>query len=68
VIRRAKEARAIAGKDPLGVAAAAVYIACVMLDHRKTQKEIARVAGVTEVTIRNRYKELREKLKLELPE
>ena len=68
IIRRAKEARAIAGKDPLGVAAAAVYIACVMLDHRRTQKEIARVAGVTEVTIRNRYKELREKLHLELPE
>ena len=68
IIRRAKEARAIAGKDPLGVAAAAVYIACVMLDYRKTQKEIARVAGVTEVTIRNRYKELREKLNLELPE
>ncbi len=68
VIRRAKEARIIAGKDPLGVAAAAVYVACVMLDVRKTQKEIARAAGVTEVTIRNRYKELRERLKLEIPE
>jgi len=68
IIRRAKRARIIAGKDPLGVAAAAVYIACVMLDVRRTQKEIARAAGVTEVTIRNRYKELREKLRLEVPE
>jgi len=68
VIKRAREAKIIAGKDPLGVAAAAVYIACVMLGERRTQKEIARAAGVTEVTIRNRYKELREKLKLDLPE
>ena len=42
--------------------------ACVMIGERRTQKEIARAAGVTEVTIRNRYKELREKLKLDLPE
>ena len=68
VIKRAREARIIAGKDPLGVAAAAVYVACVMLGERRTQKEIAKAAGVTEVTIRNRYKELREKLKLDLPE
>jgi len=68
IIERAREARIIAGKDPLGVAAAATYVACVMIGERRTQKEIAKAAGVTEVTIRNRYKELREKLKLEIPE
>ena len=48
------------GKGPTGIAAAALYIASVLLGERKTQKEVADVAGVTEVTIRNRYKELSE--------
>ena len=53
-----------AGKDPMGLAAAALYLACVMLGENKTQKDIAQAAGVTEVTIRNRYKDLKEELKL----
>ncbi len=53
-----------AGKDPMGLAAAALYLACVMLGENKTQKDIAQAAGVTEVTIRNRYKGLKEELKL----
>ena len=36
-----------------------------MNDEKKTQREVADIAGITEVTIRNRYKELIEKLKLE---
>ena len=50
------------GKGPTGLAAAALYIASYLLNERKTQKDIADVVGVTEVTIRNRYKELSEKL------
>ena len=53
-----------AGKDPMGLAAAALYLACVMIGENKTQKDIAQAAGVTEVTIRNRYKGLKEALKL----
>jgi transcription initiation factor TFIIB len=49
----------------MGVAAAALYVATLLCNERKTQREVADVAGVTEVTIRNRYKELIEKLKLE---
>jgi len=48
----------------MGLAAAALYIACVQEGERKTQKEIAESAGVTEVTVRNRYKGLREALGL----
>jgi transcription initiation factor TFIIB len=47
-----------AGKDPVGVAAAALYIACQETMQNVMQKKIARVAGVTEVTIRNRVKML----------
>ncbi|TFF84738.1 transcription initiation factor IIB [Candidatus Thorarchaeota archaeon] len=50
------------GRDPLGLAAAAIYVASIMLDERRTQREIAEVARVTEVTVRNRYKEIVRKL------
>ncbi len=58
IIERAKNAGVTAGKDPAGIAAAAVYIAALLNDERRTQKEVATAAGVTEVTVRNRYKEL----------
>ncbi len=35
-------------------------------DERRTQKEVADVAGVTEVTIRNRYRELKNALDLKV--
>jgi len=54
----------ISGRGPTGVAAAAVYIAAALKGERRTQKEVAEVAGVTEVTIRNRYRELKKELKL----
>ena len=52
------------GRDPLGLAAAAIYVAAIMNDCRVTQRDISQVSGVTEVTIRNRYKELVDKLDL----
>lgn len=62
IINHAIEKGLSSGRGPTGVAAAALYIASVLLGERKTQSEIADVAGVTEVTIRNRYKELSEKI------
>ena len=56
----------ISGRGPTGVAAAAVYIAGVINDERRTQKEVADVAGVTEVTIRNRYRELKRELGIKI--
>lgn len=56
----------ISGRGPTGVAAAAVYIAGVVMGERRTQKEVADVAGVTEVTIRNRYRELKRKLGIKI--
>lgn len=48
------------GKGPTGLAASALYLASILEGERKTQKEVAEIAGVTEVTIRNRCKELSE--------
>ncbi|MCK4613965.1 MAG: transcription initiation factor IIB [Thermoplasmata archaeon] len=55
------------GKSPVSITAAAIYIASREIGERCRQKEIARAAGVTEVTVRNRYKELVKKLKINLP-
>ncbi len=68
ILREARRKRAAAGKDPMGLAAAALYIACLKNSEKKTQKEIAEAAGVTEVTVRNRYKTLKRQLGIELPD
>jgi transcription initiation factor TFIIB len=52
------------GKDPTCISAAAIYIASILEGERRTQREIGEVAGVTEVTVRNRYKELVRALNL----
>jgi transcription initiation factor TFIIB len=62
IIREASEKELISGRGPTGVAAAAIYISTVLCKEKKTQREISDVARVTEVTIRNRYKELAKKL------
>jgi transcription initiation factor TFIIB len=68
ILREARKRRASAGKDPMGLAAAALYISCLQNNEKKTQKDIAEAAGVTEVTVRNRYKTLKKQLNLELPD
>ncbi|MFC6951733.1 transcription initiation factor IIB [Halorubellus litoreus] len=48
------------GKSPVGLAAAAVYAASLLANEKVTQSQVSDVANVSEVTIRNRYKELLE--------
>lgn len=48
----------IDGKGPMGLAAASTYLVSILLGYRLTQREVAEVTKVTEVTLRNRYKEL----------
>jgi len=62
IIEEAERLKITMGKDPMGMAAAALYIACVMNEERRTQKDLADASGVTEVTIRNRYKEMKNLL------
>jgi transcription initiation factor TFIIB len=54
------------GRAPAGLAAACVYISTKITGDRRSQINIAKEAQVTEVTIRNRYKELVEHLDLEI--
>jgi len=60
VIKTAQKNEESAGKDPMGFAAAALYLSCVKNGENKTQRDIAEAANVTEVTIRNRYKGLKQ--------
>ncbi len=64
ILKTAEENKISAGKDPMGLAAAALYVACVTNGENKTQRDVAEAAGVTEVTIRNRYKGLKLALNL----
>lgn len=47
-------------RNPISISAAAIYLACQLEDRRKTQAEICKVTGLTEVTLRKVYKELLE--------
>ncbi len=66
LLKEATKKGLTSGRGPTGVAAAAIYIASVVSGERRTQRDVADVARVTEVTVRNRYKELCEKLGLEV--
>jgi transcription initiation factor TFIIB len=66
LVNEAKQNGLTAGKDPTGLAAAAIYIAGILEGERRTQREIAETATVTEVTVRNRYKELVRKLEISI--
>jgi transcription initiation factor TFIIB len=66
ILETCEEAKISAGKDPGGLAASALYISCVTMGEKRTQQKIAGVAEVTEVTIRNRYKEMVDKLNFEI--
>lgn len=66
IIKKAEEEKLTSGRGPTGIAAAAIYVACMIVGERRTQRETAEVANVTEVTVRNRYKELVEELELDV--
>lgn len=63
ILRRAKERQGLTGKDPRGIAAAALYMACIDNNDKRIQKDVAEAAGTTEVTLRNRLRGLESTLK-----
>jgi transcription initiation factor TFIIB len=66
ILKMSSEMKLTSGRSASGIAAACVYISCKLTGERKTQGDIAREAQVTEVTIRNRYKELEHHLMFSL--
>jgi len=50
------------GKNPIGLAASVIYLSCVQSGENKTQKDIAQASGISQVTIRNRFRELSNRL------
>ena len=66
ILNKAKRHGITAGKDPCGLAAASIYVASLKNGEKRTQREIAKVSQVTEVTVRNRYKDLISSLNIRL--
>ena len=67
IIQEAKKKRIPGGKDPIGLAATVLYIAGLQNKEKVTQRDVAEAAGVTEVTIRNRCRELEQRLGFKIP-
>lgn len=59
LLKKAEQDKIVSGKDPMGLAASALYLASLETGENTTQKTLALAAGVTEVTIRNRCKSLK---------
>ena len=57
-----RETQISAGKNPMALAATILYFSCLKTGENKSQVDIAQAAGVTEVTMRNRSRELKNKL------
>lgn len=65
ILTRAKEKGLVEGKNPIAMAATSLYLASVMNKENKTQREIARASGISEVTIRSRTRLLIDVLRLQ---
>ena len=66
IIKRAEENELNNGRNPIGTAGAAIYIAAILEEEWRNEQDVADVAGVTVVTIRNRYKEIAEGLGIDI--
>jgi len=63
-VRKNDETLLSDGKNPMGFAATILYLSCLKTGENKTQVDISHAAGVTEVTLRNRFKDLKSKIEL----
>jgi len=60
ILKQAEKERILSGKEPMGLAASALYLASLVTLEKVTQRTLADASGVTEVTIRNRCKNLKK--------
>jgi len=66
ILDYAVELKLTTGRGPSGMAAAAIYIASMLMDEKCTQDDISEIGDITTVTLRTRYKELVKKLMIEI--
>jgi len=66
IAEKTKDSSIADGKAPNGIAAAYLYVASVLLGQNVLQRDVSSIAGVTEVTIRNRCKEILTYYKLKI--
>ena len=62
ILVKAKKRNGLSRKDPRGLAAAALYMACIKNDDKRILKDVADAAGTTEVTLRNRLRGLEKSI------
>jgi transcription initiation factor TFIIB len=66
IAEKTKNSNIADGKAPNGIAAAYLYVSSVLLGQNVLQRDVSTVSGVTEVTIRNRCKEILTSYKLKI--
>ena len=64
IIKEAQEKELTEGRGPIGIAAAAIYIAAVLCGRHCSEEKISDVTGVTEIIILNRTNELKDELNI----
>jgi transcription initiation factor TFIIB len=62
IMKEVTENEISAGKDPMGVAATVIYVSCIKTGENISQKDISNAAGITDVTLRNRFKDLKNQI------
>lgn len=62
ILQIAKKEKISAGKDPMILAAAALYAACLLNGEATTQRDIAESVKITESAIRSKYRKLKKLL------
>jgi len=66
LLKKAKRKGAMSGRGPCGAAAAALYTAGILCGEYYTQQMVAEAAGITEISLRQSYKEIKMKLGLKI--
>ncbi|VDN53527.1 unnamed protein product [Dracunculus medinensis] len=56
IAKKAVELDLVAGRSPISIAAAAIYMASLASNEKKTAKDIGEIAGAAEVTVKQTYK------------
>jgi transcription initiation factor TFIIB len=66
ILAGVKDSFKISGKSPASLAAAAVYLSCILLNDRRSQLEVGRTVGLTDVAVRNAYGALIDSLDVDV--